>query len=231
MAKKHTAGPDIRKLNITQPSQDDVLAKAYLILRHSHETANTLHVAFKLLRKSREGSRGALTDEEQDLWRSMIVMAASGLDAVIKQLIRDTIRELCKVHNDVRSELEKFVKRQLLANPKKEDWLASVLIAETPKNQIIESYIKFLTGDSLQSVGQLQKAKNAMGLDLTIPEDMKKIFEARNHIIHELDVDFSAHRRNRRIRQTTIYKKMVNDLLKITEQFYAATKNKLQESK
>jgi hypothetical protein len=53
------------------------------------------------------------TDEEQDLLRAMLVMAAAGLDSMLKQLIRDCMPSLVKANPQVREGLEKFVARSI----------------------------------------------------------------------------------------------------------------------
>jgi len=53
------------------------------------------------------------TDEEQDLLRAMLVMAAAGLDSMTKQLIRDALPQVVHRTGAAREGLEKFLARQL----------------------------------------------------------------------------------------------------------------------
>ncbi len=57
--------------------------------------------------------RGMTTDEEQDLLRAMLVSAASGLDAMTKQLIREALPIIIQIGKEALAELEKFVTRRL----------------------------------------------------------------------------------------------------------------------
>ncbi len=108
-AKKKTATKakhDLRKLKIKLTATGQC-SKAYLILKHTHESSQALLRAYRLLRLVRgintSGKnelkiiRGMSTDEEHDLLRSMLVTAASGLDAMTKQLIRDTLMRLIEI--------------------------------------------------------------------------------------------------------------------------------------
>ena len=95
---------------------------------------------------------------------------------------------------------------------------------------MIESYIRYLTGDSLQSVDQLNKVKIALGLSVEInTKKLKPIFMDLNFIIHELDIDFSAPRRNRRNRKLNVYIEACNMLLALTEAFFEEVKEKLEQ--
>ena len=67
---------------------------AALIYEYSVESANALWAAYDLARLNRGKPRGITTDQEQDILRAMLIAAASGLDASIKQLIRDCLQAL-----------------------------------------------------------------------------------------------------------------------------------------
>lgn len=182
--------------------------KPYLILKHAHETAHAFLSAFDSVRKQRSGGRkGATTDEEQDLLRAMLVMTSSGLDSMIKQLIRDALPTLAEFDGRVREELTKYTARQLrggdtdLSTPRVGDFLARILVAESQRMQIIKEFISSLTAGSLQSAQEIIRAANALGLspdDIKLDsQELKPIFDVRNKIIHELDINFEAARRNR----------------------------------
>lgn len=84
----------LRKLSVSEELATlEEIRKPYLILKYSHESADSFLEAFEVVRKERGASRGATTDEEQDLLRMMIVIAAAGLDSLLKQLIRDCLPE------------------------------------------------------------------------------------------------------------------------------------------
>lgn len=215
---------------------DEQFAKAKLILKHAHESAEALLKAFDGVRKVR-GGRGATTDEEQDLLRAMLVLGAAGLDALIKQVIRDVLPGLILVDPKVRQGLETFVARQLqrasddaspILNAK---FLARLLIAESLQKQVIQDYVDDLTGKSLQSSEEVIRAAFALGLDPSAqriePKTMQPIFGIRNKIIHELDINFDAKRRNRQSRSRDKMIEYTNELLKTAESFFIGTQRKL----
>lgn len=186
-------------------------AKAKLILECAHDSGSALLKAYRLLLRSRKATRGMTTDEEQDLLRAMLVMAAAGLDGMAKQLIRDALPSLVKRSPKVREGLETFVQRQITADSGSQpaaSWakfLARVLAAESQQSQVIEEYIAKLTGGSLQPGEELMRTATALGLEPAQCEiDKKKvqeIFNIRNQINHELDMNPAGKKRKRHLRK------------------------------
>jgi hypothetical protein len=207
-------------------------AKARAILRYAHDSAEALLAAFESVRLARNAGRGRSTDEEQDLLRAMLVMSAAGLDSSLKQLIRDCVPDLARVHETVAAELEKYATRQLRGDREEPEtaasttFLAKLLVAESLRDALLERYVLSLTGASLQSAQELARTCNALAVDpsavgVRVP-DLRPIFTARNRIIHELDIDFGTGIRNRfpRSRQSMI--DYSNKLLEIGEEIIKA---------
>lgn len=151
-----------------------------------------------------------LTDLEQDILRAALVMSCAGVDAVLKQTIRDTIELLLEKDKTVREGFEKFIHKrisgesdvlELAAGAK---FLASIFADREPRQRLIEDYIKFLTGDSLQSAEEILRTVAALGLDPKLMkldiQKMRDVFGIRNKIIHELDIDLAGKARKRRVR-------------------------------
>jgi len=135
--------------------------KARTILDSSRSSAESFLKAFDTVRRARNANQGRPKNEEQDLLRASLVFAAAGLDSMLKELIRDTIKKLAETDSKVQTELEKFVQRQIRGDSEDPEtvsghkFLASVLLAASPQDRIIEGYIRELTGSSLQSADQL----------------------------------------------------------------------------
>jgi len=182
---------------------------AATIHQYSVASANALWTAYDLARDSRGKPRGITTDQEQDILRAMLVAAASGLDGALKQLIRDALPTLIVKDDSVHSAFEKFTQRRLQVgevdgtsgvSPK---ILARILAAPDPRAQLVEDYVYELTGDSLQSTEQLFKTCAALGAEKVAigdPKTLKQVFDARNQIIHELDMNLDSSNRKRRVR-------------------------------
>lgn len=194
-----------RKLRVKFPTD-----KAELILDHAVASVQSFSDAFDKVRAHRGASRGMPTDEDQDLLRAMLVFAGAGLDSMTKQLIRDSLPVLLGKDVAVQKRFEEFVFRRLRGDEEDPDlvtgnrFLARLLAAPQPRIQLIEEYIKDLTGTSLQSADELMRAAAALGIDpksVNIdPKQLKAVFHVRNKIIHELDIDLEGQRRKRVVR-------------------------------
>lgn len=116
------------------------------------------------MRTARNARRGRLTDNEVDLVRAAIVFAGAGLDATLKQLIRDALPSVIEDNEQARKKFEIFAADAVAgveaADPKR---VARYLVALHPRTQLIDDYIRSITGDSLQSVEQVQLVAGALG--------------------------------------------------------------------
>lgn len=212
-------------------------SKARTILRHAHEAAEGFADSFSAVRRHRSAGAGATTDEEQDPMRACLVFAAAGLDATVKQLIRDSMPRLVLIDVSVKEGLEKFVAKQLRGNLDDSEaasgrkFLAKILTAQSQLDELIEQYILYLTGSSLQSPDELYRAAQALGID---PNEaginsnpLKPIFHVRNKIIHELDINLDFPNRNRESRNRRNMIGHANTLLNVGFKMVAAVEAKL----
>lgn len=150
-------------------------------------------------RLARGASRGTNTDSEADLLRAAIVFCGAGLDAALKQLIRDALPSLIEVNSDASAGLNKFAQK-IAAEPKTS---AEAMLSGNPRQHIIDAYVYELTGSSLQSVEQVKGVAAALGISdnafVKQISSLKDLFTARNEISHELDLrDVERHGEKRR---------------------------------
>lgn len=187
-----------------------LLAKPVLIFEYTHASASSLVVAFDAAKSARGAPPGVLTDQEQDILRASLVMCCAGLDASLKQAIRDCLGFLLERSPSVREGFEKFIRKRIsgesdvLEAAAGTRFLAQVLADPSPRTRLIEQYIRELTGESLQSLEEVMRACAALGLEfkklgLQVGR-LKEIFGIRNKIIHELDLDLEAPKRKRKVR-------------------------------
>lgn len=221
---------------------NDGKLKARTILESARVSANSFLGAFDTVRQARGATTGKPRHEEQDLLRASLVFAAAGLDSMLKQLIHETIKELAEKDAQVQTELEKFAQRQIRGDSENTEtvsghkFLATVLVAASPQDRIVEEYIRELTGSSLQSADQLFKTTTALGLDPnTIGLDrakLKSAFDVRNKIIHELDVNLKTARgkQSRRGRTKAELEAHAEHLLDVGEKILKGVEDKLKSN-
>ena len=136
------------------------------------------------------------------------------MDSMTKQLIRDALPVMVATLPSARRSIEPMLARHLrrgsvesaaddgsppsAIDPKR---LARILLADSPRAGLTTLLIDDLTSGSLQSVEELLKAIAYFGLKPehlhTEKATLQKIFECRNKIIHEMDIDFEQPNRNR----------------------------------
>jgi len=207
-------------------------SKAKKVVNHAKDSVKGFLDAFTAVRAHRNAGRGAPTDEDQDLARAALVFAAAGLDSCIKHLIKDSIHSLSIFDLKVGEQLGKFVKK--LIRTDSPDRLAVALLADSPRQNLVDSYIYEITGSSLQSFEELAKAAGALGIKIDILTEKKtelvEVFKTRNKIIHELDVKFEAQQgvRERNNRTKTQLEDEAKLLLSIAEKFIAAVDKKIE---
>lgn len=188
------------------PTGEPGAETAQRFLSSAHESVQGVLQSLKTVRERRrdEGGdiRGRLTSPEEDLLRAAVVFTGAGLDATLKQLIRDTLPTLLETNDQAHEKFEAFATDRLgtgeIADTKV---IARYLTSPDPRTRLIEDYIYELTGSSLQSAEEVQKAAGALGVDdaelRTRIKGLRNLFVARNEISHELDLQRPEQRADR----------------------------------
>jgi hypothetical protein len=188
-----------------------------------------------------------VSEQEQDLLRAMLVFSCSGLDAVVKQLIHDSLAAVVDCSSGAQREFQKFVERrlrkggadidgqeQLTPNNQRFDsnLLAALLVHRNPRSELLALLKKNLTSDSLQSRDQLLRvaAQFAITKDEVLANDAitKSAFEVRNQIIHEMDVDLN-HSKRRRQRAAVDMISYTENMIETSARFIGAVQTRLSE--
>jgi hypothetical protein len=146
----------------------------------------------------KKAQNGRFSEADQDLLRAALLFAAAGCDSALKRLLRDALAEVVAVNEEAESRLTAFAGEHLVPGPGVVDRQALVrlFLAESPRDALIEAYIRHLTGGSLQSAEKVREVALALGVrdkSFLRRVDPKKsilrtMFVARNEIIHQLDL-------------------------------------------
>jgi len=238
----------IKQININEIAElaTDMteLKNAIIVFQYALDSVNSF---YKVYQMNRKGSKGSTTHEEQDLLRAMLVFACSGLDAVVKQLIKDSLNKVIEKDDQgkgARKEFQKFVERRIKRNDIADDgnkqfqidtnYIAQVLTSPDPKIKLLSSLQKYLSDDSLQSRDQLLKAAAHFAITkdqlLTDADMTQKAFNIRNEIIHEMDVDLNEIAKGRKKRKMRSSSEMVgyaNNIANVALNFINMVANKI----
>lgn len=204
---------------------------AYVIVCRTYDASSSFLDIFEKTRKAR-GAKGAPTDEEQDVLRAMLTFATSGLDSMVKQLVRDALPSIINTDQGAtkmfKGHVESKIKR---ADQLDFKFLAAVLVEERPRESLVRGLVHSLTSSSLQSKDELLKVAayfNIPSKDLSKNIALlDRIFGARNEISHEMDIDFAQPNRNRRPRRRKEMVEYTQEILRLSEAFLTLVDKKL----
>ena len=214
-----------------EKSKKPAAFNGYWILCRTHDASSSFLDIFEKTREDR-GAKGTPTDEEQDLLRAMLIFATSGLDSMLKQLVKDALPIVITkdkgAENSFRSHVEKTIIRNNQLNAK---LLTSALLSVNSRDVLIQELIKDLSSSSLQSKDELLKIASFFNIPSSVlTKDfvlLEKIFDARNQIAHEMDIDFKQRNRNRKPRSKDDMIKYTSEILKIAEKLLKEVYSKL----
>lgn len=220
----------LEEIDTSRLQANDAVRNACVILASGHRSVGSLLEVFE----SHRTGPGAPTDPQQDLLRAMVLFAASTLDAVVKQLIRDALFVVIERDEGAQSQLKAFVDRRLrrveraAPEPGRQGlldvrYLAEVIASGNPRLVLVNDLIDELTGDSLQSRDQLLRvaAHFAVTREEIIDDFdvMALIFRVRNEIAHEMDIELGQRTRTRRPRKREDMVRFADALLQTAFRF------------
>lgn len=170
---------------------------------------------------------GNPSDTEQDLLRAMLLFAGAGLDSTVKQLLKDVLPDAIDTIDAAHGAFTDYLSNSMTKRTAGTDIIDTDFIAEafasaTPRVSLISKYVEHTVSGSLQSVDEFLKVAAIFSLepkDLECdPHKLRTVFQARNHIAHEMDAEFNERRsRRQRARQDMVSKS--NMLIEITGTF------------
>jgi hypothetical protein len=214
-------GPSISK------SRHQALKDARTVLDKCKATTDWFLAECKSRRSKKKGTP---SDHEQDLLRAALVFACAGLDAMAKQLVSDAL-PVVLAHNQAarRAFAAKFVQRRLQGADQTVDvaLLSRVLLDQEPHKAIERALIEDLTKGSLQNRDEVVRVASAFAIDKDelFPNrdsfnDIKNAFDARNQMIHEMDIRLDANNRSRRSRTQDTMRDLRDVVLETSVRFF-----------
>jgi hypothetical protein len=164
-----------------------------MVLLNAHVISLSFLVAFERLSTSADEHAKTLSENQI---RAMLVFASAGLDSMVKHLIEDALPVIIKEDALARERLRDFVEDRIKKD-EQPDYriLARVFVADNPLDEMIALLVSHLTDNSLQSVDQLLRVASFFAIEasaiISNPKSLRQVFQIRNEIIHEMDIDSS----------------------------------------
>lgn len=168
---------------------------ATICAEKSQKILDTLRLNIESFRKMLEKVDDELI--QQNILRSMILFSCSGIDAIVKQLVLETLEPVIERDRGAQEQLRKYVERKLKSNSGiNTSLLAELFTARNSRKMLIELLKKDLSYDSLQSPEQLYRVASYFNISTSKLVDkekealLKQAFRTRNIVVHQMDVDF-----------------------------------------
>ena len=208
---KLTLQAGLKTQELVGSDHPEQVRKAIAIHNQTVAAANSFHALFC---ERHEGGKPADDHYEQDLLRAMILFSCSGLDATVKQLVRDSLESVIERDEGAQGQFSTFIERRLKRGATDDversgtgqtgpDYglLANILANPRPREVLVDALVESLTANSMQSRDQLLKAAAQFALtrDDVLADDgvTQAAFKARNQLAHEMDIDFRGDNQRR----------------------------------
>ena len=151
---------------------------------------------------------------------------------MVKQLVRDALQTVVSKESGAHAQFTDYVQGRLKRmDPASLKFLAETIAAESPSEHLKQELTRELTDSSLQSKDQLLRVAAYFAIPAgEISKDMtklKKVFDTRNQIAHEMDILLGQANRGRRLRRYDTMREYTTVVLATASAFYSAVETRL----
>ncbi len=223
--------PQLFKPATAPISDQDPTYRSCIVLTNAHRSCTNFLSIFDKATANR--GPGSPSDQDQDVLRAMLLFACAGLDAAVSHLMRDCAKSILPRSQKLQAEVETFVRKKLGSELEGTKYLLKMLReSNTPIDDlVVADLIQSLTEHSLQSHAELLRLcsyfeidENPLKKDII---DLRKVFQARNLVAHEMDINFEPSNRSRTVRRRDEMVEFTNQVIKVANDLIAATRSKL----
>ncbi len=209
-------------------------ARASEVYEYAYDSVKSFITLFQAEKKRRGNKRGILPQAEQNLLRAALTFTCAGLDSVLKHAIKDCLTAILSKDPDVEKRFAEFIEKKISPTTTGNaglKFLSQVLAKPDSWSALVDSYIAFLVGSSLQSEDEVIRVCSALGIEPTTlglkRGSHKHVFHIRNEVIHEMDIDLAARPGKRIVRGQQDMLDAINLTLKLGREFVIAVDNKI----
>ena len=209
---------------------EELTKQSKAILSSTRETVESLFEIYNNLETEKNSD-----EKNQDLLRAIILFSSSGVDAIVKRLINDTIDKIINNDEGATKQFKDFVDKKIQENKNgiNSKLLSELFTCDNPKEQLISVLKRDLTANSLQSAEELFKVASYFNIPTAAfsirADTLKEIFKVRNQISHEMDVELNSENFKRNKRTKKEAENISKELLKLAEEFISLIEEKIDQ--
>jgi hypothetical protein len=162
----------------------------------------------------RQQPRGTLSQQEQELLRSALVLTSSGIDASMTKLVRVALPLLIKKGGGPRSRYNAWLTAELVPAQRVAQPIIAAAISTDPTVELLNAYIAVKTAASYQGSSDLtDRVRDLLCIAPKVISNAEIIaldpfFASRNAIVHDMDyaniTDAKKTRRNQHSGSATV---------------------------
>ena len=170
---------------------------------------------------------------KQNIKRSMILFACAGIDAIVKQLIHEALESVIERDEGAQDQLYQFTQRKLDKDGNK--LVAKLLTSRNSRKALIDLYVEELSQGSLQNAEQLYKVAAAFNIktdylgDKTTRDTLKQVFDTRNMIAHQMDINFCMSSFEQIEHSDEETNQSIDIIIKVSEKFIGLVESMLKK--
>lgn len=223
--------PNIITIDFDLSRRKEKVKNSIVTLEKTHQIITRFLKVYENIGRTRRTRRNQ-TEEQTDVLRAMFVFSASGLDSVVKQLVKDCLEVIVRNNEGAQLQMKSFLFKKLKDRDAVDiGMLADLLSTPSPFDRGIKLIKDEFRDKSLQSAQELLSAGayfdvNSTQITDNIPK-LKEVFKSRNEIIHEMDIVDITSIRRRRGRPLQTMCEYSNLMLETANKFITAVENKL----
>ena len=218
--------------HIPEKPKSELLKNSYNLLVNTHNVCNDFLKLYDMIKVQKITEEITIADNILDLYRSALLFASSGLDSLVKQLVRDSLADVIRINIGAEERFRVYVEKKITRNDNQSfKSISRALVSQDPRNHFLDELIYEITDKSLQSNDELLNAASYFDISSsTLVKDfvkLKNAFVIRNQIAHEMDFNYKTN--SRRIRKTDELFNSTDYIFEISNRFIFEVDNKLIE--
>lgn len=173
------------------------------------------------------------TENKEDILRSVLLFACSTIDSVGKQLSKDCLKELIDSDEGAQETFQTFIEREIKKDSAK--ILPRALSRPDYRNELINVLKESIEGKSLQSYSQISELTARFGIPtdkIITQKEAERIFDARQKIVHEMDINAIASQGNstqRHVRAEGEIKTLIENMMSASCALIQTVHDKIHE--